>query len=198
MRLGAAKKCHQTPGSGARLDLQLSVEPLRDLVHPLLRHGHILRDAEQAEDARTLMLMQQVAGSRNDVDVNVRMILMLCELDDVGLIAVDDFLNSSRYLFDQRTQLSGLVHGHVRNSGDVATNDEDDPTFDRCAERVDDVPVWRAPDPIPRRCLTLVSSLHQLAGPALRHTASLTSIVVWPSPNASSAAFARHFFRAMA
>jgi len=81
----------------------LSVELLRDLVHPLIRHGRILGDAEQGEDTRTLMLMCEVSGSRDDMDVHVRMILMLSELDDVCLVAVDDFLQCPRDLLDQRS-----------------------------------------------------------------------------------------------
>jgi len=67
-----------------------------DFVHTILRDAFGLSDAEPTEDARTDLIVTQVARSRDDVDVDMRMQRVLCELGHVGLGAAGARLEGSR------------------------------------------------------------------------------------------------------
>lgn len=136
----------------------------------MLRNRLAIGDSEPIEDPGPPGVLGEVSSSRDHVDVHVRVLRMLCELNCIGLDRIETLAERNGCVLEQRPELGGLSLREVSQGGSMFSADKNQPAFDRGAVAVSQIPRVRSEDLIPRRCFSPVSSLYELARSTRNHS----------------------------
>lgn len=120
---------------------------------------------------RTSQFDRLVVEPRDDVNVNVRMGRIFSKECEIRSTTSENGSHGARHALDERAEFKRLVVGQISEGGNVTTKGEDEPSLERSAEGVDNVPVLGSEHVVSRGSAASVTNFEKLTCPAIRHQA---------------------------